>query len=261
VTEPKTPYRIEEGADLEQQRLGELAAVFDGGSTHVLERFVQPGHRCLEVGTGGGSIARWLARRVGPSGTVVATDIDLQFVGEPPPNVELLQHDITTDELSTDSFDLAHARGVLQHLDRRDEALARMVAATRPGGWVVVEDADFVTFEGPDTPEPFATVARAMNEAYAAISGHDRYLGRRMLGLLQGAGLDDVECHGRVFTMRGGQSSAEWYVRGIERAGPSLAAAGLVDEEMLASALAQARDPAFSALSPIAFAAWGRVRS
>jgi SAM-dependent methyltransferase len=255
----KQGYRVEEGADLEQERLGELATVFDGGSTRVLERFVEPGHRCLEVGTGGGSIARWLAERVGPSGSVVATDVDLQFAGEPPANVELRQHDITTDDLPAGSFDVAHARGVLQHLDRRDDALRRMVAATRPGGWVVVEDADFATFEGPDTPEPFATVARALNDAYAAMSGHDRYLGRRMLGFLQAAGLEDVAADGRVFTMQGGTPSAEWYVRGIERGGPAMVAAGAIEESLFETALAQARDPAFTALSPIAMAAWGRV--
>ena len=44
------------------------------------DRGLQAGWRCLEVGAGGGSIARWLAERVGPSGHVVATDLDVQFV-------------------------------------------------------------------------------------------------------------------------------------------------------------------------------------
>ena len=214
----KQAYRVDEGAELEQERLGELATVFDGGSTRVLEHFVQPGDRCLEVGTGGGSIARWLADRVGQSGSVVATDVDLQFAGEPPANVELRRHDITTDDLPDASFDLAHARGVLQHLERRDDALRRMVAATRPGGWVIVEDADFVTFEGPDTPEPFASVARVLNDAYAAMSGHDRYLGRHLLGFLEGAGLTEVAADGRVFTMHGATPSAG-VVRPRDRAG------------------------------------------
>jgi ubiquinone/menaquinone biosynthesis C-methylase UbiE len=40
---------------------------------------VQPGWRCLEVGAGRGSMAVWLAQRVGPSGHVVATDVDVGF--------------------------------------------------------------------------------------------------------------------------------------------------------------------------------------
>src|SRR5215216_2358713 len=33
------------------------------------------GWRCLEVGAGAGGVARWMAERVGPSGTVTAVDL------------------------------------------------------------------------------------------------------------------------------------------------------------------------------------------
>ena len=254
----KTAYRVEEGADLEARRLEHLSAMFDPASTAVLAPLVRSGDRVLEVGVGGGSIARWLAERVGATGQVVATDIDLRFAGEPPGNLELLQHDITTDPLPDASFDVAHARGVLQHLDRRETALERMVAATRPGGWVVVEDADFSTFESQPVPEPLATVCRTLQDAYTEMSGHDRYLGRGLVPMLRAAGLVDLDAAGHVFAMRGGRPSAEWYFLGIERAGPTLVDAGLFDEKMLAAALAQARDPEFVALAPIAVAAWGR---
>jgi trans-aconitate methyltransferase len=39
-------------------------------------------------------------------------------------------------------FDLVHARLVLVHVPDRARALATMVAALRPGGWLLVEDAD-----------------------------------------------------------------------------------------------------------------------
>jgi hypothetical protein len=39
---------------------------------------VGPGWRCLEVGSGGGSIAAWLCDRVGPDGSVLATDLDIE---------------------------------------------------------------------------------------------------------------------------------------------------------------------------------------
>ncbi|UYM07464.1 class I SAM-dependent methyltransferase [Solicola gregarius] len=37
---------------------------------------LRSGNRCLEIGAGNGSIAAWLASRVGGSGSVLATDID-----------------------------------------------------------------------------------------------------------------------------------------------------------------------------------------
>jgi hypothetical protein len=147
---------------------------------------------------------------------------------------------------------------VLQHLDRREAALARMVAATKPGGWIVAEDADFSTFEHQPIPEPLRTVCLTMQDAYTEMSGHDRYLGRRLVSFLRDAGLVDVDADGHVFAMHGGQPSAEWYFLGVARAGPALVAAGLFDEDTFATALAQARDPQLAVLSPIAVAAWGR---
>ena len=38
------------------------------------------GARCLEVGAGSGSMALWMAARVGETGHVLATDINPRFV-------------------------------------------------------------------------------------------------------------------------------------------------------------------------------------
>jgi 2-polyprenyl-3-methyl-5-hydroxy-6-metoxy-1,4-benzoquinol methylase len=54
-------------------RLEALEDFLDEGTTRALERLgIASDWRCLEVGAGGGSVARWLAERA----TVVATDID-----------------------------------------------------------------------------------------------------------------------------------------------------------------------------------------
>jgi len=41
---------------------------------------IREGLRCLEVGAGGGSVAAWLCEKVGPTGRVVATDINIQLL-------------------------------------------------------------------------------------------------------------------------------------------------------------------------------------
>ncbi|MEV7285058.1 hypothetical protein AB0O01_10950 [Streptomyces sp. NPDC093252] len=53
-----------------------LTTGLDGATARAPAR-LEPrrGMRCLEVGAGGGSIARWLAGRVAPGGSVLATDI------------------------------------------------------------------------------------------------------------------------------------------------------------------------------------------
>jgi SAM-dependent methyltransferase len=138
-------YLFDQAWRQEHDRLHALEALFDDASAHHLARLgVGPGWRCLEVGAGAGGVARWLADRVGPSGQVHATDLDPRYLdGHGRANLQVRQHDILTDPLPDTLFDLAHARAVLEHTPHRERALARMVTAVRPGGWVVVEDVDF----------------------------------------------------------------------------------------------------------------------
>ncbi|MBV9257363.1 MAG: hypothetical protein JO215_05040, partial [Ktedonobacteraceae bacterium] len=83
-------------ANFEGQRLQYLQQALDPLTFRHMERSgVKPGWHCLEVGVGEGSVAHWLAQKVGTQGRVVATDIDerlLHRVYEP--NMEFRQHDI-----------------------------------------------------------------------------------------------------------------------------------------------------------------------
>ena len=243
----------------ETTRLGLLAQGFDRGSAKLLTRLgLAPGSQVLEVGAGNGSMARWLAGQVGPAGHVDATELDLQFLGELPANVDVRRHDIATDALDADRYDLVHARAVLQHVPAREQALANMVAATRPGGWVVVEDIDWLVFDHQELPEPFATLSSTVRGSAADRAGYDGYWGRRLLGALRSAGLEQVDSRGTVVTMHGGTPSAEWYVMALERARPRLVEAGLLEAALIDEALGQARDPDFAVLGPLAISAWGR---
>src|SRR5215471_7906132 len=85
----------------EQRRLAALEELFDPATFRYLAALgLQPGWSCLEVGGGGGSVARWMATQVGPSGSVLATDLDTRFLDEIDlPNVEVRTHDIQRDPL------------------------------------------------------------------------------------------------------------------------------------------------------------------
>jgi hypothetical protein len=55
--------------DIEWERVGLLEAMCDGITMRYLDALgVSSGWRCIDVGAGRGSIARWLAERVGPLG-------------------------------------------------------------------------------------------------------------------------------------------------------------------------------------------------
>ena len=104
------------------------------------------GTRCLEVGAGAGSVARWLAAQVGPAGQVVATDADPRFLADAEKaGVEVRRHDIMADPVEPGHYDLAHCRALLFHLADPQRAVRNMAAAVRPGGWLLIEDADYVS--------------------------------------------------------------------------------------------------------------------
>ena len=87
--------------------------------------------------------AAWSGGRVGAGGRVLATDIDVAWT-EPAAGgaLEVRRHDVIRDPPPAETFDLVHARLVLVHLKDRAAAMRVMVGALRPGGWLVVEDAD-----------------------------------------------------------------------------------------------------------------------
>ena len=165
---------------------------------------IAPGWRCWEVGAGGPGIASWLAARVGPSGRVLATDVDISWMsadawtdGTVPPVVTVAQHDVTAEPLPERPFDLVHARLVLVHLPRRAEVAAALAGLLAPGGWLVIEDADprlqplaCIDEYGPD--QVLANKVRAGFRSLLAERGVDLAFGRTVPRLLRSLGLADV---------------------------------------------------------------------
>lgn len=101
------------------------------------------GKRCLELGAGYGSVARWLAEQVG-DGQVVAVDLKPERI-PPHPALVPVAHRIGPDHplppaYAGDGFDLIHARLLLIHLPYRDAVLTRLVGLLRPGGLLLLED-------------------------------------------------------------------------------------------------------------------------
>ena len=74
---------------------------------------------------------------------MLATDIELAWAGAAAgAPIEVRRHDVARDAPPDEHFDLVHARLVLVHLPDRERALRSMIGVLRPGGWLLVEDAD-----------------------------------------------------------------------------------------------------------------------
>jgi len=74
-------YLFDNANDAAATRFGGLQGLWDEHTVQQLVAIgVNEGWSCWEVGAGGGSIARWLAERVGSTGSVLATDLDLRWM-------------------------------------------------------------------------------------------------------------------------------------------------------------------------------------
>lgn len=258
----RVSYRVSDDpteAGQERRRLSMLGDLRDRESARRIESLgIMEGWHCLDVGSGAGTLARWLAERVGASGFVLSTDVDVRFQQSELANLEVRRHDVVREDLPDSAFDLVHARALLQTLDQREAVLDKMVAAVRPGGWVLVSDPEWAAFDQQPLPAAF----RALHDAMMAIGGkrhgYDPGWASRIPAALQSRGLEQVDCVGASFSMHGGQPSAEWLVLAYERAAPGLVSAGLLDEETVAGGLRAAREPGFLALGPLGVSGWGR---
>jgi len=114
-------YLLENRRPEAGERFAALAALFDPWTFRHLDALgLGEGWRCWEVGAGGVSVPRGLAERVGTSGRVLATDIDVAWM-EPAAGeaLEVRRHDVIRVPPPSDKFDLIHARLVLVHLEDR----------------------------------------------------------------------------------------------------------------------------------------------
>ncbi|MEU5771039.1 methyltransferase [Streptomyces asoensis] len=182
------------------ERFDAFAALFDPTTFRHLEGLgIGPGWRCWEAGAGGTSVVSWLAKKVGPTGKVLATDLDtslLTSVARPP--VEVRVHDLGTEEPPMDGFDLVHARLVLVHVPDRERALRSMVASLRPGGRLLIEDGDpaLQPLLCPDEYGPEQQLANRLRHGFRTLlagRGADLSYGRKLPRLLREAGLSRVE--------------------------------------------------------------------
>jgi SAM-dependent methyltransferase len=217
-----------------------LEELFDPLTVRRLEDAgVAPGWHTLEVGAGRGSIASWLASRVGEGGRVVATDIDTSLLEERDhPNLEVVRHDVLVDDLPAEAFDLVHCRAVLVHLSDPRRALERMAGWLKAGGVLVVE-------------EPWTDVARlapdpVIAEAAGALGETlDGGFARRLPLLLREIGLERVQADAELRFFEGGTSRAAFHGRALEGASTRLVAAGRLDAAQVRELQRRFDDPTF----------------
>ncbi|MEU2356717.1 methyltransferase domain-containing protein [Streptomyces misionensis] len=260
---PSDGYLLDNRQREAGERFDAFATLFDPTTFRHIEALgIEPGWRCWEVGAGGTSVVSWLAGKVGPAGRVVATDIDtsrLAPAGRPP--VEIRVHDVGVQEPPGEGFDLVHARLVLVHVPDRDRALRSMIQALRPGGWLLIEDADpaLQPLTCPDESGPEQRLANRLRQGFRGLlaeRGADLGYGRRLPRLLREAGLHEVEGDG-FFPMTSPACTA-LEAATVRQIRDRLIDAGLATAEEIEQHLANVEAGGMDLTTAPMISAWGR---
>ncbi len=119
----------------------------------------QPGQQVLDIAGGTGDLSRSFARRVGPTGRVVHTDINEAMLREG--RNRLLDEGLVLPTLVCDAeklpfadnhFDIVSVAFGLRNMTHKDQALAEMRRVLKPGGKLLVLE--------------FSRVAKPLEKAY-----------------------------------------------------------------------------------------------
>jgi len=260
MSTPEPGYVFDMGWERERERLKINEQYWDPFSIRILEQLdIADGMRVLDVGAGGGTMSQWFARRVAPSGSVLAVDLDTRFVvALDEPNLEARQLDLFSEEFPRDAFDVVHTRCLLEHLPDRVRGLECLIGAARPGGLVVVCDFGGELGGSIDpTPEELLCLEVFLDVANQA--GWDHTWAPTIAEHMRRLGLEKVDAESFRRYEVGGESGCvriRQFSIGVIR--DRMLATGRITADQIDAYLERLQDPAVGHLSFETWYAWGR---
>jgi SAM-dependent methyltransferase len=244
------------------QRFDALSVLFNPSTfRHAQALGLTAGWAVWEVGAGSPSVPAHFASQVGPEGYVLATDIDTSWLGGPETSYEVRRHDVGLEPPPEGVFDLVHARLVLVHVTQRGRALASMIAAVKPGGWLLLEEADpaLQPLVCPDESGAEQELANRMKHGFRMLlaeRGVDLAYGRKLPRLLREAGLSEVQSD--AYFPVGGPACTELERATVEQVRDRMVAAGIASDAELEQHLSNVMSGRLDLATSPMVSAWGR---
>lgn len=269
MTQPTQVYLlVNDAAEMERLRL--QARVWEPDAGAMLDRIgIQPGASCIDLGCGAMGILGLMSHRVGAHGRVVGVESDaIQLAGardyvkaEGLSNVEILESDAYDTRLPRESFDLVHTRFVFAPVGRDDDLLREMLALTRPGGAVAIQEPDATSWSCYPPRPAWDRLTEAIIAAFAR-GGGDFNAGRRMYGMLKGAGLEHVQVRAAIVALHDRHPYMRLPIQVAASLRPRILAHGLMSEVSLDETLSELEhitaDPATYVTTFTLIQCWGR---
>lgn len=242
----------------EQRRLTHLNALMNAAC--LREMRLARGARVLDFGAGLGQLTRDMARAVGRRGRVTGIEYSREQIAEAARQasaageadlVEIREGDVGDPPLAArewGTFDVAHARFILEHVPDPLRVVRQMVRAVRPGGRILLADDDHEVLRLWPEPPGVAEAWRAYVRTYDRL-GNDPIVGRRLVQLLHEAGAKPVRNAWIFFGSCSGQPEFPALVENmatiLEGARDPIVGPGLMERSTFGEALRELR-------------AWGR---
>lgn len=237
---------------LEQQRLSTLNDLLNAHSLEALD--LAPGERVVDFGSGLGQLLRAMARRAGAR--AVGIEQSEEQLAEARAKaaqageeqlVDLRRGEAERPPLRAEewgTFDVAHARFLLEHVADPAAVVRAMVRSVRPGGRVVLEDDDHDVLRLWPEPAGIGALWAAYQRSYDR-NRTDPIVGRRLVSLLHGAGARPRRSTWLPFGTCAGDPAFPLFVDNLVRIldgarEPMLATAG-VDREQIEDGLDELR--------------------
>jgi SAM-dependent methyltransferase len=180
-----------------RERLRVLGRIMQAGTHNFLDRIgIRPGMSCLDIGCGGGDVARELARRVGASGRVAGLDMDhaqleiarAEAAAQKITNIDYRVANVSAPRDDLGRYDVVYTRFLLCHLMNPFETLSWMATCIKPGGILAVEDCDF-SGQFCHPPSPAFDRFVELNAEVIRRRGGDACVGLKLPSLLLDSGL------------------------------------------------------------------------